>query len=183
MSRKSLGLSAILTLLIYLSHTASAGAGFTLHSTNIPSSGQIPQQMAYTECGGHNQHPRLSWRGTPAATHSFVLTLFDPDAPGGGFWHWLVYNLPASTRVLNGKRLPSMARTLRNSYGFSGYGGPCPPPGQDHHYVFSLYALDLDRLELRLHQDATPSALLQALSHHILAKATLLTHYAQPKGL
>ncbi len=181
MLRKPLGWSAILTLLVWLPLATSAAAGFTLYSSNIPSSGQIPQQMAYNKCGGHNQPPRLSWHGAPAATRSFVLTLFDPDAPGSGFWHWLVYNLPASTHALNHQRLPAMAKTLPNSYGFLGYGGPCPPSGQEHRYVFTLYALD--RLELHLPQDATPSTLLQALSHHVLAKTLLLTHYAQPKGL
>jgi len=178
MSRKSLGLSSILTLLIWLPLTVSAGAGFTLHSTNIPSSGQIPQKMAYTECGGHNQSPRLSWHGAPSATRSFVLTLFDPDAPDGGFWHWLVYNLPAGTRALKNQHLPVTAKTLVNSYGSLGYGGPCPPPGQEHRYIFTLYALD--RLGLHLPRNATPSALFQALSHHVLAKATLISHYAQP---
>ncbi len=181
MSRKLLGLSAVLTLLIGLSLATYARSDFTLYSTNIPNSGQIPHQMAYTACGGHNQPPHLSWYGAPTATRSFVLTLFDPDAPEGGFWHWLVYNLPANTHALNGKRLLSIAKTLRNSYGFFGYGGPCPPSGQDHRYVFTLYALD--QLELPLHQAATPSALFQALSHHVLAKATLIAHYAQPKGL
>ncbi len=181
MSRKLWGLSAVLTLLICLPLATYARSGFTLSSTNIPASGRIPQPMAYIECGGLNQVPHLDWHDTPGTTRSFVLTLFDLDAPGGGFWHWLVYNLPADTHSLGGSRLPLTAKTLRNSYGFFGYGGPCPPSGQDHRYVFTLYALD--QLELPLHQDATPSALFQALSHHVLAKATLIAHYAQPKGL
>jgi hypothetical protein len=97
-------------------------------------------------CVGSNRSPALSWQPVVGA-QSYAVTVFDPDAPGDGWWHWTVANLPASTTSLpagaGGRRgmLPQGAIQGRNDFGQVGYGGPCPPVGPGHRYVFTVYAL------------------------------------------
>lgn len=94
-------------------------------------------------CKGGNISPSLSWSGAPSDTKSFAITVYDPDAPtGSGFWHWVVFNIPASTTSvpLNAgdvkkKLMPKGAIQSRTDFGTDGYGGPCPPQGdKPHHY-------------------------------------------------
>ena len=114
---------------------AVLAAAFVLTSPAFHSGGTIPKR--YT-CDGANVSPALRWTAPPRRTASFSLTVFDPDAPGGGFLHWRIARLAASTRSLpTGSRLGGL-----NSAGTRGWTGPCPPPGPAHHYVFTLRALD-----------------------------------------
>lgn len=106
-------------------------------------------------CSGDNLSPALSWRDAPAGTQSFALTVYDPDAPtGSGWWHWLVVDLPASTRTLPGgigtlAKLPGGASEVGNDFGAPGFGGACPPPGDaPHRYQFTLWALKTPALKL-----------------------------------
>ena len=108
-------------------------------------------------CTGKNVSPSLMWYGAPAGTKSFALTMYDPDAPtGSGWWHWVVYNIPASATSLaagagdaSKKLLPAGAVQGNTDFGAPGYGGPCPPAGdKPHHYIFTLYALKTDKLDL-----------------------------------
>jgi Raf kinase inhibitor-like YbhB/YbcL family protein len=108
-------------------------------------------------CSGGNQSPALSWSGAPEGTKSYAILMYDPDAPtGSGFWHWVVYNLPAATTDLaagageaSGKSLPPGSAQGRTDYGSPGYGGPCPPPGSgNHRYYFRVHALKVEKLEL-----------------------------------
>jgi Raf kinase inhibitor-like YbhB/YbcL family protein len=105
----------------------------------------IPVQ--YT-CDGADQSPALSWGEPPQGTKGFALVVDDPDAPGGTFRHWGVYNIPSSTRGIaagQGGQFPEAV----NDFGKSGYGGPCPPKGHGtHHYHFKLFALDVERLDV-----------------------------------
>jgi hypothetical protein len=102
----------------------------------------IPTQ--YT-CDGADQTPALSWGDPPQGTKSFALVIDDPDAPGGTFRHWGVYDIPASARSLGGGQ--KAGTEVNNDFGKSGYGGPCPPKGHGpHHYHFKLFALDVDKL-------------------------------------
>jgi Raf kinase inhibitor-like YbhB/YbcL family protein len=163
-----------------LARTAPALQPFTLRSPGFKDGGRLP---ASTEgnlggCGGRNSAPILSWSGVPAGTRSFALTLLDPDAPiAGGFRHWVVYNIPAARRQLT----PAMAGRFTpgtNGAARTGYLGPCPPPtGQTHHYVFTLYALDTDRV-------ATPAltydALMQGISGHVLGATALIGTFSRP---
>ena len=111
----------------------SLAAAFVLTSSAFGNGGMIPKR--YT-CDGANVSPALRWTAPPRGTASFSLTVFDPDAPGGGFLHWRIAHLPVSVR-----NLPA-ASSLggRNGAGRSGYTGPCPPSGT-HHYRFELRAL------------------------------------------
>jgi Raf kinase inhibitor-like YbhB/YbcL family protein len=123
--------------------------------------------------------PALSWNTPPEATQSFALILDDPDAPGGTWVHWVLYDLPATERELptsvppEGK-LPSGARQGRNDFGRTGYGGPCPPPGPGHRYYFRLYALD-NKLGLR--PGSTRAQVDRSMRGHILAHAELMGGY------
>lgn len=107
-------------------------------------------------CSGKNISPALEWSGAPAATRSFAITVYDPDAPtGSGWWHWLVYNLPATATRLpagagaeGGAALPAGAQMGRTDYGSRAFGGACPPPGAPHRYVFTVHALKSERLDV-----------------------------------
>jgi len=102
--------------------------------------------IRYT-CEGENISPELNWSGVPQGTRSFVLILHDPDAPISTFTHWVIYNIPTDSRGLP-KAVPGDMQladgTLQgnNSFGTTGYGGPCPPLGPTHRYRFTIYALD-----------------------------------------
>ena len=135
-----------------------AMARFILTSSDISDGGTIANAQVFNEfgCKGGNISPALSWSGAPAETKSFALLVHDPDAPtGSGWWHWIVYNIPAGTTSLpagagDPKKglMPAGAVQGRSDYGTVGYGGPCPPPGKPHHYNFKLYALKVPKLEV-----------------------------------
>ena len=136
----------------------------------------IPTQ--YT-CSGQDISPALNWSGVPEGTQSFALIVDDPDAPGGTFTHWVIFNIPADTIELGeaiptSSELPSGALQGRNSFGRIGYDGPCPPPGTPHHYHFVLYALGR---ALDLPAGASNVQVLNAMQDHILAQAELVGIY------
>jgi Raf kinase inhibitor-like YbhB/YbcL family protein len=133
---------------------------FVLQSPEIPSRSTINLEQVFGGfgCTGKNISPSLTWSGAPTGTKSFALILHDPDAQTGvgGFTHWIVYNIPATTTKLekgagveNSKTLPGGTIQTATSFGSASYGGPCPPTGEKpHRYVFTLYALGTDKLEL-----------------------------------
>jgi Raf kinase inhibitor-like YbhB/YbcL family protein len=133
-------------------------AKFTLTSIDFTEGGTLANAQVFNEfgCRGGNLSPALAWSGAPADTQSFALLVHDPDAPtGSGWWHWVVYNIPAGTSSLpagagDPKKglMPKGAVQGRTDYGSVGYGGPCPPPGKPHHYNFTLYALKVPKLEV-----------------------------------
>lgn len=138
-------------------------------------------------CSGSNLSPELSWKGAPAATRSYAITMYDPDAPtGSGWWHWLVYNLPATTTSLpkgagdaSKNLLPEGAAQGNTDFGTPGYGGPCPPPGTPHRYIITVFALDTDKLDIPA--NATAANIGFNLHMHQLAKATLTGKYLRSK--
>jgi len=113
-----------------------------LKSVDIKPDGAIP---ALHTCDGANVSPHLEWSEVPEGTKSFALSCFDPDSPSGNFLHWLVINIPAATQEISqgGK---TGGDDLKNDFSGRGYGGPCPLKGT-HHYVFTLYALKVEKLE------------------------------------
>jgi Raf kinase inhibitor-like YbhB/YbcL family protein len=134
-------------------------AGFTLNSPAIKPNSMLTDAQVFNGfgCTGKNISPALSWRGTPAGTRSFAVTVYDPDAPtGSGWWHWVVYNIPASATGLpegagsaDGKGLPAGTTQGRTDFGSAAFGGACPPPGdKPHRYVFTVYALKAEKLEI-----------------------------------
>ncbi|MEO0325765.1 MAG: YbhB/YbcL family Raf kinase inhibitor-like protein [Myxococcota bacterium] len=163
-----------------LQDAPSAPASLTVTSTDFEPGGSMDraQEFAGFGCTGDNVAPRLAWSGAPAETQAYALVVHDPDAPTGvGFFHWVVTDLPAETTSLGGGApLPTGAREHHTDYGASGYGGPCPPPGPEHRYVFSVYALDA-RLELP--EGATGALVRFALRSHTLAYGRLVGTYGR----
>ena len=141
-------------------------------------SGTIPNQ--FSSCAGQaNDSPPLSWQSPPARTQSLALIVTDPDAPGGTFTHWVLYDLPPETPELpqairKAEQLPNGSRQGINDFGEIGYDGPCPPGGSAHRYVFDLYALDA---KLNLPPRATKKQVLDAMKNHILAHGQLTGRY------
>lgn len=129
-------------------------------------------------CDGEDLSPPLCWREVPKGAVTLALVMDDPDAPGGTWVHWVVFNLPASTPELpeaSSGSLRSGAVEGTNSWNRSGYGGPCPPSGT-HRYVFRLYALDTS---LDLDASATATDVTAASKEHVLAEARLMGTYAR----
>ena len=98
-------------------------------------------------CDGSDVSPPLAWTNSPASAKGFALIADDPDAPGGTWVHWVLYDLPAGTSALpedvaKSQYIPGNAKQGLNNFRRLGYGGPCPPPGKPHRYFFKLYALD-----------------------------------------
>jgi Raf kinase inhibitor-like YbhB/YbcL family protein len=139
-------------------------------------------------CKGGNISPSLSWSGAPSDTKSFAITVYDPDAPtGSGFWHWVVFNIPASTTSvpLNAgdvkkKLLPKGAIQSRTDFGTDGYGGPCPPQGdKPHHYILTVYAVDEDKLQFAKDHNVSAAVVGFELHFHAKAKGVLTAIYGR----
>ncbi|MEJ2455903.1 MAG: YbhB/YbcL family Raf kinase inhibitor-like protein [Candidatus Thiodiazotropha sp.] len=132
---------------------------FELTSTDIEAGEPMPKAQEYQGfgCDGANISPQLAWKDAPAGTKSFAVTTYDPDAPtGSGWWHWLAYNIPAAVRQLPSGAgnpasdlAPSGMIQHRTDYGTAGFGGACPPKGdKPHRYQFTVFALDVDHLDI-----------------------------------
>jgi Raf kinase inhibitor-like YbhB/YbcL family protein len=164
-----------------------SAAGFTLASTDISAGGRIADSQVFNGfgCKGGNVSPALSWSNPPAGTRSFALLMHDPDAPtGSGWWHWVVYNIPASVSSLAAgagdpqkNLLPAGALQGRTDFGTPGYGGPCPPPGKPHRYYLRLYALKVAKLDVPA--DATAAYIGFMVRTQSLAKAELMGLYGR----
>jgi hypothetical protein len=174
----------------FLGAQSAAAQTMTLTSPDVAPGARIADEHVFNAlgCTGGNISPALSWSGAPKDTKSFALSVYDPDAPtGSGFWHWVVFNIPADTTSLpkgagdvKKKLMPKGAIQSRTDFGADGYGGPCPPPGdKPHHYQITVFALDVDRLP-DAKNDAAPAALVGFDLHsHTLAKATLTGLYGR----
>ena len=137
--------------------SARAEGPFTVSSDELTPGGRVPAANVFDrgDCKGENRSPQLSWRNPPPGTRSYAITIFDPDAPGHGWWHWAVAGIPASVTSVPADASASGflrrigASEARNDFGIDGYGGPCPPPGKPHRYIVTVYALDSADLRLR----------------------------------
>ena len=167
---------------------AYAASAFKLESPTIKPGATLTEAQVYNSfgCSGKNQSPPLSWTGAPAGTKSFALTLYDPDAPtGSGWWHWVVFNIPASTTSLaegagsaDGSQLPAGTAQGKTDFGSPGFGGACPPPGdKPHRYIFTVYALKTDKLDAAA--DASPAMVGYMIHANSLGSATLTAKYGR----
>lgn len=144
-------------------------ANLDVTSSAFTASGDIPKE--YT-CEGGNISPPITWSKVPSATKSIALLVEDPDAPHGGFVHWLVTGIPPTTTTLTpGAALPEGATAAKNGKGEAAYTGPCPPSGK-HHYVFTVYALDIP-----LGKKVTKADLVAKVGGHVLAEGQLIGLY------
>ncbi len=110
-----------------------------LFSSSFKNGNNIPKN--YT-CEGQNKSPPFTWVNAPPDTKSFVLIAEDPGAPTGTWYHWILVNIPANVRDISENQIPANSAMIKNSWKKKEYDGPCPPPGQMHHYFFTLYALN-----------------------------------------
>ena len=163
---------------------------FKLSSPEIKAGSTMPKRFEFNRfgCSGENKSPALKWSGAPKGTKSFAVTMYDPDAPtGSGWWHWVVINIPADVTELasdagaqNSTTLPKGAVQGRTDYGVNAWGGTCPPQGdKPHRYIFTVYALKTDKLDV----PADASAALTAYMIHanMLAKASFTAKYGRSK--
>jgi Raf kinase inhibitor-like YbhB/YbcL family protein len=152
-------------------------APMKLTSADFTPGQTIPDE--YT-CSGANNSPQLAWSDPPAGTKSFALVVEDPDAPGGIFRHWGAYDIPADQRELAagaGNGTAAGLTQTTNDFGKAGYGGPCPPPGDDpHHYAFRVLALDVEHLS---GAPAHAAGIVDAIDGHVLASSDLVGLYGR----
>lgn len=134
----------------------------------------IPREFT---CEGEEVSPPLAWSGVPGEAGSLALLMEDPDAPGGTFVHWTLFGLPPEIEALEAGRVPAGAREGENSFGDAGYGGPCPPEGDEpHRYVFLLYAL---KAPLGLEAGAKPGDVRTAIEREAIASGQLTGRFGR----
>lgn len=166
-------------------------AGFALGSPDVNARRPIANKYVFNGfgCSGDNVSPALVWMSPPKRARSFAVTVHDPDAPtgGSGWWHWLVINIPAKTIGLQqgagdpaAKKLPQGAVQIRTDFGTPGWGGPCPPVGdRPHRYVFTVYALGVEKLDVPA--DASAALVGYMINANDIAKASFTAHYGRRK--
>ena len=177
-------LSVLIISLAAMPLWVQAKSRFTLTSSDIPANSKITAPFVFNSfgCTGENKSPALSWKGAPKGTQSFAITMYDPDAPtGSGWWHWVAFNIPADVAEIKAGMGRGDSRTMpgiqsRTDFGTTGYGGPCPPPGSKaHRYIFTVWALKVDKLNLDA--DAPAAMVGYFLNANKLAKASFTARY------
>jgi hypothetical protein len=173
---------------LMLASLGAHAADFTLASPTIAPGTRLGSAQVFNGfgCTGQNISPALKWSGAPAGTKSYAVTVYDPDAPtGSGWWHWVVYNLPANVTELpegagaaGNANLPAGAAQGRTDFGTTAFGGACPPVGDaPHRYVFTVHALKVEKLELPA--DATAALIGYMLHANGLGKASFTALYGR----
>jgi Raf kinase inhibitor-like YbhB/YbcL family protein len=175
--KKILGTLVAITFIL----STAAAQTFTLKSNDL--GGQITNKQFANGfgCSGENISPELHWENAPAGTQAFAVTLYDKDAPtGSGFWHWVVYNIPANIMSLkadagnfSGKNLPDSAVNGGNDGNAPGFIGACPPPGEPHQYLFTVYAL---KSKLKLDKNASAAYIGFMIHFNTLAQASIVAY-------
>ena len=184
---RSLALAAALATTAF---GATQAAAFTLSSPTVKPGSTLSDAQVFNGfgCTGKNVSPALKWSGAPAGTKGYALTVYDPDAPtGSGWWHWVVYNIPANAAELpegagtaDGKGLPAGSAQGKTDFGAPGFGGACPPKGdKPHRYIFTVYALKTDKLDIP--PDGTAALVGFMIHANQLAKASFEAKYGRKK--
>lgn len=181
----------LVSLLVLAGSAAHAKSNFALTSDDMKANSVIANKHVFKGfgCTGDNISPALSWQGAPAGTKSFALLVHDANAPtgGAGWWHWVAYNIPATTNTLaqgagaaDGTKLPAGTLQTNTDFGAQGWGGPCPPEGHGkHNYIFTVHALKVEKLELPA--GATASLAGYMINANSLATAKLRGVYSRLK--
>jgi len=165
-------------------------ADFSLTSPQLKEGGRLTEAQVFAGfgCEGKNISPALEWKNAPQGVKSFAVTVYDPDAPtGSGWWHWVIFNIPAGVNSLpenagnpGAGLAPKESIQSMTDFGKPGFGGACPPKGdKPHRYIFTVHALKVDKLPL---EAAAPAAMVGFfLNQNSLGKATLTVHYSREK--
>jgi Raf kinase inhibitor-like YbhB/YbcL family protein len=181
-------LRPILSVCLLAATALANAAGFTLSSPTIAPNSKLSPAQVFNGfgCSGQNISPALNWRGAPAGTKSFAVTFYDPDAPtGSGWWHWVVFNLPASTTSLpqgagavGSDLMPAGAVQGRTDFGVAGFGGACPPQGaKPHRFIFTVHALKIEKIEVPA--DASAALVGFMINANRLGKASFTATYGR----
>ena len=182
-------LIACLLAVVCASFAAAEPPTFTLRSPDFGPDRPIPESHTFNAygCTGANRSPKLEWQGAPKNTQSFAITMFDLDEHGSpsGWWHWVVYDLPATTSglpenagALNSRTLPAGAVQGRTDMSQDAYHGPCPAKAEPaHRYQITIYALSVAQLPV---PSETSGAMVSWTAHdYTLAKAELTARYGR----
>ena len=177
-----LWLFLLIILFIIQQEYVLGGSNMEITSTAFKDGEKVPIQYVMAGAGGKNISVPLSWKNAPSGTKSFALSMVDPHPVAQNWVHWLVINIPANVTFLeegaSGKKMPSGSVELKNSFGDIGYGGPQPPKGTgDHPYVFTLYALKVEKLDLGA--NTSLSTFKKALEGKILGSVTITGKYGR----
>jgi hypothetical protein len=181
---------AIATVIVFLAVAAASQAAepFKMTSPDVKEGKALSLEQVYEGfgCYGKNISPALKWAGAPKGTKSFAVTVYDPDAPtGSGWWHWVVFNIPATAKGMKKNAgdpasglAPKGSVQIKTDFGTVGFGGACPPVGHGvHRYQFTVYALDVDKLDLD--KNATPALVGFMINAHKLAEARIEAVYSR----
>lgn len=178
----------LLVIVFGLAFTVVNAGTITLTNPTIKSGAFLTEEQVFNGfgCSGKNQSPALKWTAGPAGTKSYAITVYDPDAPtGSGWWHWVVYNIPANVTELpvgagdqTGKLLPPGAVQGRTDYGIHAFGGACPPQGdKPHRYVFTVYSLKIEKIDVPY--DSTAASIGFMINANSLGKASFTARYGR----
>ena len=184
-----LAITLLTSVQVWAQAKPAAQPKFVLSSPDSKLAAKVPEE--YTAnlfgCSGGNISPPLQWSGAPAGAKSFVLTLFDPDehADPSGWWHWVVYDLPANVGSLpkgagveHSSVLPAGTMQGRTDLGNDAYHGPCPDKGDPpHRYRFTVYALSVDKLDVP--PDSSGAMVVSTAKDHLIGKAVFIAHYGR----
>ncbi len=158
---------------------AQGNSVFTLNSTELKNNDILPNAQVFKGfgCNGGNVSPQLSWINPPANTRSYAIICHDPDAPRpNGWYHWLVVNIPINITSIKQNEKIKGALETKTDFGSTGFGGACPPQGHGiHHYNFTVYALNVDKIDVK--QDEKPTEVEKKVLSHAIAKSTITGLY------
>jgi Raf kinase inhibitor-like YbhB/YbcL family protein len=168
-----------------------AQAAMKLESPDLKPNATMDKKFEFNGfgCSGENKSPALKWSGAPKDTKSFAVSVYDPDAPtGSGWWHWYVINIPAGTTELpanagaaGGASLPQGAAMVKTDFGTAAWGGACPPQGdKPHRYIFTVYALKTDKLEIPADASAALAGFM--VNANKIGQASFTAKYGRPKA-
>lgn len=164
----------------------SANAKLQISSKDIAPNAAITKKHVFKGfgCSGDNIFPEVTWSNPPLGTKSFALTVYDPDAPtGSGWWHYVAINIPATQTSLTNEvaaqnkfSVNDGIHQIRNDFGNYNFGGPCPPTGDKaHRYIFTIYALKTDKLDVA--ETATAALAGYMINQNVLGKASFTGFY------
>lgn len=162
--------------------TLASAQTFTLKSNDLGGQMTDKQFANGFGCTGANISPELHWENAPAGTQAFAVTMYDKDAPtGSGFWHWVVYNIPAAVTSLkadagnfSGKNLPDSAVNGGNDGNAPGFIGACPPVGDPaHQYLITIYAL---KSKLKLDKGASAAYIGFMIHFSTIGQASIVAY-------
>ena len=182
-------LLVVLAVAVVLAKSSKAQSTFTLKSNDIGGQMTEKQVLSSFGCSGENISPQLSWINPPAGTKSYAITayaitVYDPMAPtGSGWWHWVVFDIPATTNAIptsagdpTKNLLPAGSIQSNTDFGKPGYGGPCPPEGHGfHQYIITVHALKTEKLGLD--KNAGPAYVRYMLHANTIKRASIMAYH------